>query len=257
MKKVFLLAAMSLGLSLSAQNTVISMVHNGDTVTGSVSKQVDYTAKQLYKSISLQSVVTKVSGTPAGYSYVMGSLDGTNYNIISDSLAHANQTTNTKIFVVDNSPYLYYRIKSVGTGTMSCKVYGYLMANNPSNATVGSVNFKSSYGLTSDTVTNTATNYVQLQAKYGYNYLTIQPIVTKISGTPAGTLTLQGSNDGTNYVTVNTSYIKGGVATLSVTNQNVNSRFFVVTGSPYEYYRVSYTGSGTMSCTLAALAIGK
>lgn len=260
MKKTLLIASIALLASCSAvaQNNVITMTHSGDTATQAVSKHVDYNVTKLYKSVSIQSKLTKISGTVAGYSVLKGSLDNTNFvDISTDSLLATNVTTNTKIWVVDNSPYPFYRVTTVGTGTMSVKCYGYLLANNPGGTTHGVMNLLSVYSKTSDTVTNAATNYVQIQAKYGYNSLTIQPVVTKISGTAAGTVTLQGSNDGVNYVTVNTSYIAGASATMTVTNVTTSTRLFVVTGSPYEYYRLSYTGSGTMSCSLKGYLVGK
>ena len=108
-------------------------------------------------------------------------------------------------------------------------------------------NMTSNVSLTSDTTTNTATSYVGLGVQNWYNTITIQSVVTKISGTVAGTVTLQGSIDGTNYVTVNSSY--ADVTSYSPTDVATSSKLFVVTGSPYRYYRLSYTGTGTMSAS--------
>jgi hypothetical protein len=58
---------------------------------------------------------------------------------------------------------------------------------------------------------------------------------------------LQGSIDGTNYSTVSTSY--ANASSYTVTNAATNTYIFEVTGSPYRYYRLSYTGAGTMSCS--------
>ena len=67
-------------------------------------------------------------------------------------------------------------------------------------------------------------------------------------GTAGGTVTLQGSNDGVNFVTVSSSYSSS--RTLSVSNVTTSTAIFVVTSNPYKYYRLSYTGTGTMSCKL-------
>ena len=108
----------------------------------------------------------------------------------------------------------------------------------------------------SDTVANSGTGYVQLQVKGAYSNVSIQVVSTKISGTAGGTVTLQGSNDGTNFVTVDASYLEdistsspyttGGGTTLTVLNQATTTKVFVLNGSPYAYYRLSHTGTGTM-----------
>jgi hypothetical protein len=72
-------------------------------------------------------------------------------------------------------------------------------------------------------------------------------VVTKISGTVAGTVTLQGSLDGINYSTVNSNYVTA--SSYSPTNVATSTFRFIVTGSPYRFYRLSYTGAGTMSAS--------
>lgn len=72
-----------------------------------------------YANVSIQPVVTKVSGTVAGKAFVWVSLDGANYTkLTTDSMVLANQTTNTHIFTIGASKYLYYRVITTGTGTM-------------------------------------------------------------------------------------------------------------------------------------------
>lgn len=256
MKKLLSLAFI-LAFSLSfAQNKVWTMTRSGDTITNTGTDHLDVTLSSYAKTVSIQAVVTKLSGTVAGTGLLQGSIDGTNFvNIGTDTLKNTDQTTNTKLWVIDNSPYLYYRIAFAGSGTMSARIKGYALTQLTGKDGQGVVsNFKSSYGATTDSVTNTGTNYVTVQVQNWYYTTTIQPVVTKLSGTAAGTVTLQGSNDGTNFVTVNTSYISGGSATMSVSNQTTNTKLFVITGSPYRYYRLSYTGSGTMLCTLKGYA---
>jgi hypothetical protein len=98
-----------------------------------------------------------------------------------------------------------------------------------------------------DTVTDSGTDYVELQVKNWYETVSIQAKTTKIGGTVGGTVTLQGSNNGTNYVTVNTAYVAGTSSTMTALNQTTTTKVFVITGSPYRYYRLSWTGTGTMS----------
>lgn len=65
-------------------------------------------------------------------------------------------------------------------------------------------------------------------------------IAKKISGTVAGTLVLQGSMDGTEWVTIGTG------ATVSDASANYGFNTTV----RYYYYRISWTGTGTMSASM-------
>jgi hypothetical protein len=112
---------------------------------------------------------------------------------------------------------------------------------------------KSSYTLSSDTVTNGGTSYLGNVAPVkGSDKVTIQVNCTELSGTTAGTITIQGSLDGTNFKAIPTEETQTGVATataLDVASQTFVWRF---SGSPFPYYRVSWTGAGTMSATMTA-----
>lgn len=114
-------------------------------------------------------------------------------------------------------------------------------------------NFLSPYSLTSDTVTNTATVYLQSPAltPAAATSTTIWIAVTKISGTVGGTITLQGSLDGTNYKALNTVDTQTALATITATDAS-NTYHYRLSGSPFPYYRVSWTGTGTMSASFRA-----
>jgi hypothetical protein len=250
MKKIFFLPLLFLlSAFASAQNSAFSMSGNGDTLTVSETEAVDLRVRNNYQTVSFEAVVTKISGTVDGYAILQASNDGTNYkDLNTDSLSFANQTTNKKIWIIDNSPYVYYRISFVSSDSMSAKVYGYAFPVGKMGAGVSS-SMLSVYSNTTDTVTNAATKTLTLPVtKAWYKTITIQAVVTKISGTAAGTVTLQGSNDGSNYVTVSSSY--SDAQTLSVSNTTTNTKLFKITGTPYLYYRLSYTGSGTMACKI-------
>ena len=103
----------------------------------------------------------------------------------------------------------------------------------------------SSDNFTTDTVTNTGTAYLSLKLT-GYYTVSIQVNVTKISGTLGGTIVLQGSLDGTNYVTIPSS------SSLTVTNVASQGYLWTYSNSPYLYYRVLATGTGTMSGIISA-----
>lgn len=94
--------------------------------------------------------------------------------------------------------------------------------------------------ITSDTVTNTGTGILQADAsRFSGNVTSVQCTVAKTSGTVAGTLSLYGSNDGSNYAIISDSV-------YTATNVASQSFIWILSGSPVKHYRVSYTGSGTM-----------
>jgi hypothetical protein len=90
-----------------------------------------------------------------------------------------------------------------------------------------------------DTITNTATAYKIITVTGGYQTLAIQPVLTKVSGTAAGTVTMYGSQDGTNYYPL-------GDTLLMQDHAAAVSKLFKYTDPGYTYYKISYTGVGTM-----------
>lgn len=111
----------------------------------------------------------------------------------------------------------------------------------------------SPYSFTSDTVANTGTAYLSSVAisPAAATTTTIWVSVTKISGTVGGTITLQGSIDGTNWKALNTVGTQTAMATITATDAS-NTYHWILSGSPFPYYRVSWTGTGTMSASFTA-----
>lgn len=106
--------------------------------------------------------------------------------------------------------------------------------------------------LLTDTVTNTGTAVISTRRLPGHrNTTTITIVCTEISGTTGGTITIQGSIDGTNYKAIPTVDTQTSITTA--TALDVASQVFTwrLNGSPYLYYRVSWAGTGTMSATVA------
>lgn len=107
--------------------------------------------------------------------------------------------------------------------------------------------------LKSDTVTNTATTFITCKKLNDVNasFTTVQVNVTKISGTVGGTISLLGSLDGVNFKALNTAETQTALATITATDAT-NVYHWRLNGSPFLYYRVSWTGTGTMSASFSA-----
>lgn len=71
-----------------------------------------------YYAIGIQALVTRVSGTAAGSAFVQGSLDGTNWVSVSDTLTFTNVASQTKIWAIATPVYEYYRVQFSSNGTV-------------------------------------------------------------------------------------------------------------------------------------------
>ena len=90
----------SFGASAQTQYTY-SMTGSGDTLTNTGTDSVYYALNSYYKTVTVQFEVTKISGTVAGTAKLYATVDGSNYTqIATDTLALADVTTNSKIWVV-------------------------------------------------------------------------------------------------------------------------------------------------------------
>lgn len=114
---------------------------------------------------------------------------------------------------------------------------------------------KSTFNLASDTVTNTGTVWLQASNVKGHGVVTLQVVATKISGTVAGTISIQGSTDGTNFKAIPTVETQTGVATATATD--VASQTFVwrLSANHFTDYRISWTGSGTMAASFTGTCL--
>lgn len=116
--------------------------------------------------------------------------------------------------------------------------------------------FTSVYSLASDTVTNTATVYLSIYNPGVKTSTTVWVAVTKISGTVGGTITLQGSIDGVTYKALNTLETQTALATVTATDAS-NTYHWRLNHNPLPYYRVSWTGTGTMSASFTAKLLSR
>lgn len=91
-----------------------------------------------------------------------------------------------------------------------------------------------------DTIVNTGTVTKTLPAlTAGYNGLILQMNLTKLSGTGAGTVQLQTSLDGVNWVNSGSAF--------TITNVASQAALFTITAPVPVYCRLLCTGSGTES----------
>ena len=91
-----------------------------------------------------------------------------------------------------------------------------------------------------DTNTNAATSYVNIKS-IASKVKSFQATVTKISGTVAGKVYLQGTVDGTAFITIDS---------LVLSDQAINSKVFPITSTLYNSYRGQFTSTGTQSSYL-------
>lgn len=101
-----------------------------------------------------------------------------------------------------------------------------------------------------DTVVNTATVNKQITSTAGYSAVGVQIVITKISGTVAGTTKLQGSLNGTNWEDIGSAFTHTDVASQA-------KLFTVTSGDPYTYLRTTSVGSGTMSAQVRIYYVNK
>jgi hypothetical protein len=97
-----------------------------------------------------------------------------------------------------------------------------------------------SYTKTGDTLVNADTVMLQL-VRYDNGLASIQPIVTKVSGTVAGYALLQATNDGSTWTNVNTD-------TMKLADQPVNCSKLWKDVSSYRDIRVLFITTGTSVC---------
>lgn len=243
MKKLLTLFCL-LGAFCNAQ--VLTMAVSASNFTNTTAVTATVQVNSASENISIQAIATKSTGTISGTISISASIDGANYVGLVDSLALTDVATQSFIWELTNNNYKYYKVTFQGAGTMNAVPSAYLYSSGASNSR-SALNMLSPFSAVSDTTDNTAVSYVTLGLSNWYNTVSIQSVVTKISGTVAGTVTLQGSVDGSNYKTVDSNF--ANVTSYSPTNVATSTKIFIVTGAPYRYYRLSYAGAGTMSAS--------
>ena len=90
-----------------------------------------------------------------------------------------------------------------------------------------------------DTITNTGTASKVFTASAGYSGVIVQVNLTKLSGTGAGTVQMQGSLDNVTYTNIGSAF--------TITNVTTQAAYFSISGPLPYYIKVLSTGSGTES----------
>lgn len=98
-------------------------------------------------------------------------------------------------------------------------------------------------------ILNTNLDTLTVVVPQAYSAVAIQPIITKASGTMAGTAVLYSSLNGTNFAPTGD--------TLTLTNVTVNTKVWEKTNTAVTYYRIIRSGGTTVTGTSAALFSGK
>lgn len=100
-----------------------------------------------------------------------------------------------------------------------------------------------------DTVVDAGTVNKQFSSTAGYSAVGVQIVITKISGTVAGTTKLQGSLDGSNWEDIGSAFTHTNVAS--------QAKLFTVSGAPYVYIRTTSVGTGTMAAQVRVRYVQK
>lgn len=118
------------------------------------------------------------------------------------------------------------------------------------------VTMRNASASSTETITNGGTGILTGTVRGHKNTITVQVTITKTSGTVAGTLTLQGSLDNVSY---KAALLPNGVSTAvnTYTATDVASQTFIwqLDKNAYNYWRISYTGSGTMVATMTGVLL--
>lgn len=103
-------------------------------------------------------------------------------------------------------------------------------------------------GRAKTTSTNADTAIAPIKLVGFFNIVTVEVAITKISGTAAGKVYLQGSLDNANF---------DNIDSLTLSDKTVNYKHFKLTSSPYYYYQLYYRPSGTQSSTMVGRYIAR
>lgn len=93
-------------------------------------------------------------------------------------------------------------------------------------------------------ILNASLDTMNFSTVQSYTSVGIQPVITKATGTMAGTAVLYGSINGTNFVAAGD--------TLTFTNVTTNTTVWTKTNPVFTYWRIITSGATTVTGTAAA-----
>lgn len=102
-------------------------------------------------------------------------------------------------------------------------------------------------GVDSVNVLNTGSSIIFVRSGGTATTTSVQFVAHKVSGTVAGTVTLMGSVDGVHFKAALVSEASTAIPTFTATDVATQSYTWRINYSPYLYYAISWTGTGTMS----------
>lgn len=139
MKKLFTLITIGIALAITIPKahaqvsngvylkSVASRSFVNDTVSNATVKTQYASITGFQNIVTIQTELTKISGTTAGAVYLYGSLDNVTYvRLVTDSLLLSNvSTVQSKIWLVQPSSVQYYQVRVVPSGTQSTNIKTY------------------------------------------------------------------------------------------------------------------------------------
>jgi hypothetical protein len=124
------------------------------------------------------------------------------------------------------------------------------------SASSNTIKMKTTAGVDSVVVTNggSGTLDVTFTSKKAAS---IHMLITKTSGTLGGTVTLQGSNDGVQWIALTDATSTPTITAYTVTDAGTyaapQSKFWSLVSHDFKSYRLSWTGTGTMVGRMKAM----
>lgn len=113
-----LLGAFVMPTETKAQLVTLSVSAADDTLTNTQTGNLTLTANSPRDVITFELKVVRVSGTAAGTAKLQGSLDGTTWYDIGSAFTITNTATQSNVWTVTPSNFIYYRVNVAASGTM-------------------------------------------------------------------------------------------------------------------------------------------
>ena len=135
MKKFLVLASITLCLAICAPpiEAQTPLVASKTANTNADTSYVTFKMLPYFDQMSVQLIVSKTSGTVAGYIRPQYSLDGVNYINANDSLTVGNLTTQSNVWTYTGNSYLFYRYRYITSGTQVSALKGYYLTRTRPN----------------------------------------------------------------------------------------------------------------------------